>query len=273
MPPEILETVGLTKRFGGLVALDNVDVKVLRRTLTLLIGPNGAGKTTFVNVCTGVLKPDAGKVYFSPLDDERLDITGWPSHKIYSAGLVRTFQIPRPGKDKIGVLAIGFEETAALVLAAKAYPALSEVVWQGSDGTAGISQFLDPSIADFVVKTKMYNTMASPGVSPHADKVRDYIKQKLGMDPIGYAYFVYDIAWTLALALDAVGKYDPIAVHNALPLVLKHYIGASGYIELDENGDRSVADFDLWVVTPKDGTYVWKIARRKESQAISTLLW
>ncbi|MEM1619924.1 MAG: ABC transporter ATP-binding protein [Fervidicoccaceae archaeon] len=96
MPPEILETVGLTKRFGGLVALDNVDVKVLRRTLTLLIGPNGAGKTTLVNVCTGVLKPDAGKVYFSPLDDERLDITGWPSHKIYSAGLVRTFQIPRP---------------------------------------------------------------------------------------------------------------------------------------------------------------------------------
>ncbi|MEM1619923.1 MAG: ABC transporter substrate-binding protein [Fervidicoccaceae archaeon] len=188
-----------------------------------------------------------------------------PAAKEFSAEAAKLNAIVRDavakyGKDKVGVLAIGFEETAALVLAAKAYPALSEVVWQGSDGTAGISQFLDPSIADFVVKTKMYNTMASPGVSPHADKVRDYIKQKLGMDPIGYAYFVYDIAWTLALALDAVGKYDPIAVYNALPLVLKHYIGASGYIELDENGDRSVADFDLWVVTPKDGTYVWKIA-------------
>jgi branched-chain amino acid transport system ATP-binding protein len=94
----ILETVNLVKRFGGLVAVNNVSIKVRRNTLTLLIGPNGAGKTTLVNVCTGVLKPDGGRVLFNPHGDggRVLDITGWPSHKIYRTGFVRTFQIPQP---------------------------------------------------------------------------------------------------------------------------------------------------------------------------------
>ncbi|RLG88727.1 MAG: ABC transporter ATP-binding protein [Thermoprotei archaeon] len=87
----ILETHNLVKRFGGLVAVNHVNIKVRRNSLTLLIGPNGAGKTTFVNVCTGVLKPDGGKVIF-----DSKDITGWPPHKIYKAGFVRTFQIPEP---------------------------------------------------------------------------------------------------------------------------------------------------------------------------------
>jgi len=94
----ILETVNLVKRFGGLVAVNNVSIKVRRNSVTLLIGPNGAGKTTLVNVCTGVLKPDGGRVYFNPYNDEsrKLDITGWPSHRVYRAGFVRTFQIPQP---------------------------------------------------------------------------------------------------------------------------------------------------------------------------------
>jgi branched-chain amino acid transport system ATP-binding protein len=89
----ILTTKSITKRFGGLLALDNVSLSVTRNSLTLLIGPNGAGKTTFVNVCTGVLKPDYGKVEF-----DGIDITGFPPYKIYSYGLVRSFQIPQPFK-------------------------------------------------------------------------------------------------------------------------------------------------------------------------------
>ncbi|MET1160522.1 MAG: ABC transporter ATP-binding protein [Thermoprotei archaeon] len=87
----ILITENLTKRFGGLVAVNRVNIKVERNTLTLLIGPNGAGKSTFINVCTGVLKPDEGRVIF-----DGKDITGWPPHKVYRAGFVRTFQIPQP---------------------------------------------------------------------------------------------------------------------------------------------------------------------------------
>ncbi len=87
----ILETFNLTKAFGGLVAVNNVNIKAARNKMTMLMGPNGAGKTTFVNVCTGVLKPTSGKVLF-----DGKDITGWEPHKVYKAGFVRTFQVPEP---------------------------------------------------------------------------------------------------------------------------------------------------------------------------------
>ncbi len=87
----ILITENLTKRFGGLIAVNNVSLKVKRNSMTMLMGPNGAGKSTFVNTCTGVLKPDGGRVIF-----DGVDITGWPPHKVYRAGFVRTFQIPAP---------------------------------------------------------------------------------------------------------------------------------------------------------------------------------
>lgn len=87
----ILETYELVKRFGGLVAVNNVTLKVERNKITMLMGPNGAGKSTFVNVCTGILKPDGGKIML----DGR-DITGYPPHEVYRLGFVRTFQIPEP---------------------------------------------------------------------------------------------------------------------------------------------------------------------------------
>jgi len=88
---DLLVATNLTKRFGGLIAVNSVDLVVKENSFTLLIGPNGSGKTTFLNVCTGVLKPDGGSVYF-----EGKDITGLPPNKIYDFGLIRTFQIPIP---------------------------------------------------------------------------------------------------------------------------------------------------------------------------------
>jgi len=87
----ILETRELVKRFGGLTAVNNVTLRVERNKITMLMGPNGAGKSTFVNVCTGVLKPDGGRVIFNGRD-----ITGYPPHEVYRLGFVRTFQIPEP---------------------------------------------------------------------------------------------------------------------------------------------------------------------------------
>ncbi|MCC5997674.1 MAG: ABC transporter ATP-binding protein [Thermofilum sp.] len=84
----ILRTENLTKSFGGLVAVSNVNLKVTQGTVHAIIGPNGAGKTTLFNLITGVLKPTSGKVYF-----EDRDITGKPPHYISSLGLTRSFQI------------------------------------------------------------------------------------------------------------------------------------------------------------------------------------
>jgi len=80
----------LTKTFGGLVALDNVFISIDKGT-SLLIGPNGSGKTTLINVVTGIYRPDMGRITFNGQS-----IQGWPPHRVYGTGLVRTFQIPLP---------------------------------------------------------------------------------------------------------------------------------------------------------------------------------
>ena len=88
---EMLVVKGLRKRFGGLVALDDVNINIRKGFMTMLIGPNGSGKTTLINCVSGFYKPDEGEVIF-----EGNEITGWPPHKIFDKGIVRTFQIPKP---------------------------------------------------------------------------------------------------------------------------------------------------------------------------------
>ncbi len=84
---EVLAVTGLAKHFGGLKALDGVDLVVRRGTVHALIGPNGSGKSTFINVLTGLYRPTAGQVAFAGAD-----ITGAPPYRRTSAGLARTFQ-------------------------------------------------------------------------------------------------------------------------------------------------------------------------------------
>jgi len=83
----MLSVRGITKRFGGLVAVDDVSFEVFEGTIHAVIGPNGAGKSTAFNLLTGFDKPDAGTVHF---DGTRL--TGLKPHRIVRLGVVRTFQ-------------------------------------------------------------------------------------------------------------------------------------------------------------------------------------
>jgi branched-chain amino acid transport system ATP-binding protein len=83
----ILRVSGLTKRFGGLTAVDNVTFDVPLGEVFALIGPNGAGKTTMFNCVTGVYKPTLGRVTFL-----NRDLTGSPPHRAAKAGIARTFQ-------------------------------------------------------------------------------------------------------------------------------------------------------------------------------------
>ena len=84
----ILQVRGLAKRFGGLRALDGVDLAVERGEFRAIIGPNGAGKSTFFNALTGLLRPDDGRVSF-----EGRDVTGSAPHLLARLGIGRTFQI------------------------------------------------------------------------------------------------------------------------------------------------------------------------------------
>ena len=87
----MLEGIKVTKYFGGLAALKNVNFKVNKGEITGLIGPNGAGKTTLFNCITGVYRLTSGKIKF-----ENKDITDLKSYEICKLGIARTFQITRP---------------------------------------------------------------------------------------------------------------------------------------------------------------------------------
>ena len=84
----VLETRGLTKRFGGLIATNDVSLSVEKGARHALIGPNGAGKTTLINLLTGVIQPSAGSIRL-----EGEDITGLSQNARVRRGLARTFQI------------------------------------------------------------------------------------------------------------------------------------------------------------------------------------
>src|ERR1700757_895199 len=84
----VLRTEGLTIRFGGLAALNNVNIAVNRGEIRAIIGPNGAGKSTFFNCLTGVLRPTAGRIVF-----DGADIAGLSPDRISRRGLARSYQI------------------------------------------------------------------------------------------------------------------------------------------------------------------------------------
>ncbi len=87
----ILSISNITKRFGGHTVLDGIDMELEEGLLYEMIGPNGSGKTTLINVISGMLKPESGKIIFNSHD-----ITKKGLYETFKTGLVRTWQIPQP---------------------------------------------------------------------------------------------------------------------------------------------------------------------------------
>jgi len=87
----LLQVQKINKSFGGVKAIQNVSFELGQGTILGVIGPNGSGKTTLVNLITGFIKPDSGRVFF-----KNKKITGLQPHKIADIGVTRTFQIMRP---------------------------------------------------------------------------------------------------------------------------------------------------------------------------------
>lgn len=86
----LLQTQGLRLAFGGLVVANDIDFELCEGERLAVIGQNGAGKTTFINICTGLLRPDAGRVQF-----DNADITGRSPRHIVRQGMARSFQLPQ----------------------------------------------------------------------------------------------------------------------------------------------------------------------------------
>jgi branched-chain amino acid transport system ATP-binding protein len=87
-PTPFFEVASLSKSFGGIQALNGVNLALPKNAIVALIGPNGAGKSTFINVTTGIYSPDSGTIKFHDKN-----ISGWPAYQITKQGIARTFQL------------------------------------------------------------------------------------------------------------------------------------------------------------------------------------
>lgn len=170
----LLEVRGLTIRFGGLVAVNDVNLALSANEVLCIIGPNGAGKSTLFNMISGVYRPSAGEVLL-----EGQDITGWPAHKITAAGIARTFQSSRLFNDLslIDNVVIGMHcRTRSGVFDALLRPCKARAELEAAAGKAGdLLQAISP---------ELYARRHSlAGSLPQADRRRLEIARALASDP------------------------------------------------------------------------------------------
>ncbi len=140
----LLDAYGVTKRFGGLTALDNVGIKVEEGSVHAIIGPNGAGKSTLINVLTGRIHPDSGSVVFDghPLIDMK-------PHDINQLGLARVFQTPEIFQDMTCLENVTIAGLAARDGAFKAN------LFEAPAGRRPVEQYAEELLVDVGLKDKL----------------------------------------------------------------------------------------------------------------------
>ena len=130
----ILSTSGVTKRFGGVTAVNNVDFTVKRGEVVGILGPNGAGKSSLFNLLAGAIQPDSGTIKFSDKD-----VTTSQSYDMCAKGLARTFQLVRPlkGLSVLENVMVGAFSKTSSVREARAV-ALSAIQLVGLEGLENV---------------------------------------------------------------------------------------------------------------------------------------
>jgi branched-chain amino acid transport system ATP-binding protein len=143
MSAPVLRTENLTKRFGGLTAVDRLNFTLAGGRLHAVIGPNGAGKTTFFNLVSGLLAPSGGRVFF-----HGRDITGLKPHQISRLGVKRTLQI----KSVFPQLSVG------------------DNLWVTAQAGRGLLHPLRRAARDHATRAKVERTLEQVGLAPLAER-------------------------------------------------------------------------------------------------------
>lgn len=193
----MLRVEGLTKRFGGLVAVNGVSFTVPVGSVMSIVGPNGAGKTTVFNLITGIIPPDQGKVWF-----DGQPITGLAAHRLASIGIGRTFQNIRLFQHLNAlenVMVARTSRTRAGVLDALA--------WTGRDRTERRETIEHAeALLDWVGVGS--NRFRMPGELPYGDQRRVEIARALALEP---RLLILDEPTAGMVAREASGIIDLIA--------------------------------------------------------------
>ncbi|MEM1655391.1 MAG: ABC transporter substrate-binding protein [Nitrososphaerota archaeon] len=160
--------------------------------------------------------------------------------------------------EKIMVVLITYGEAVTFFHSAREYDVLWRVKWFGSDGTAfeyGLQE--DPKAAEFAATVGFSSPIAAP-IGDNYINLLKRVKDRIGRTPEPYSYNSYDAIWVIALSILMTGKYDGETIKSTIPEVLKVYYGVSGYIKLDENGDRIGERYWTVSLVKTDEGYDWK---------------
>jgi len=219
------------------------------------------------NDAWGVGLEEAGRPKFEELGGTFLEGIRYPDTAVeFSAeasdlAAKVTSAVDAYGAENVAIWHISFEEVNAFFTAASEYPVLKTVEWFGSDGTAQSGAMLDdPLVWDFAIEVGYPCTIFAPTKSAKWEMVRQNGVDVIGREPDSYSYAIYDIVWAYALSILKADSADPDAVRAVLPEVTESFFGASGWINLDEAGDRMAGDYFIWQITEAGwelaGTYV-----------------
>ncbi len=167
--------------------------------------------------------------------------------------------VKKYGEDKVAVVAISFGEIVTILKQASGYDILMEVVWFGSDGTAKLDDVVKEAGKE-ASEVKLYSTLFAPTESLKYKEFYNKFKEKTKSEPHGYSVIAYDTAWIVVYSILLTQSTDSEKIAKILPEVAKSFFGASGWMLLNEAGDRAAGDYDIWMVVEEEGKYIWKKA-------------
>lgn len=153
------------------------------------------------------------------------------------------------GKEKVALLTIMFSDECLLMLPeANNYPTLMDVTWFDAEKPSRA-----PEAGELAVKAKLITCVDTSAVSPKYDEFRAKYMELIPEEPLTWYVNFYDSAWIAALSLLQTTKYDGEALKAIIPEVASQYFGASGWCNLNENGDKN-SDFNVEMVQMVEGT-------------------
>ncbi len=160
------------------------------------------------------------------------------------------------GASKVAIVAVAFDELAVLLQQAKSYQSLLTSTWFGTDGTAESGTIISTS-GDIATQVKSLSTIYAPTRGDKWAAFTTKFTAKYNGPPDAYTYAAYDATWVAALTILSVGKNDGQAVQGAITGIAGNYYGVSGWPDLNQNGDRTISDYDIWQVEQMSGKAEW----------------
>lgn len=162
-----------------------------------------------------------------------------------------------PGK--VAVYLVALDESTAILAAARDYHALGEAGWYGTDGTALLQSLLeDPNAVQFAAGRSMVSPVFLCDPTVLNRELAELLSPGPDNELRGYAFSSYDAAWLCTLAVLQAGEADPEKLKHAFSRTASSYVGTSGHLFLDENGDRVFAEYGFFVPALTQDGYKWQ---------------